>query len=58
MGFNQFFVHHIRISKYWPFPMYQPMGSHTSLVSRKNAAVQSRVRSLVSIGFSCTISEF
>ncbi|RWW35677.1 hypothetical protein BHE74_00059361 [Ensete ventricosum] len=37
------------------------MGSHTSMVSRKNATVinfaQSRARSLVSIDFSCTVSK-
>ncbi|RRT68290.1 hypothetical protein B296_00034303 [Ensete ventricosum] len=38
-SFDQFFVHRLRISKYWPFPMYQPMGSRTSMVSRKNAKV-------------------
>ncbi|RRT76449.1 hypothetical protein B296_00016607 [Ensete ventricosum] len=38
------------------------MGSHTSTVSRKYATIinsaQSRAQSLVSISFSCTVSEF
>ncbi|RWW39040.1 hypothetical protein BHE74_00055666 [Ensete ventricosum] len=38
------------------------MGSYMSMVSRKNVMVinfaQSHVQSRVSIGFSCTISEF
>ncbi|RZS02329.1 hypothetical protein BHM03_00032369 [Ensete ventricosum] len=38
-NFNRFFVHHLRISKYWPFPMYFHMGSRMSSVSRKNTMV-------------------
>ncbi|RWW47536.1 hypothetical protein BHE74_00046457 [Ensete ventricosum] len=30
--FDRFFVHRLVISKYWPFPTYQPMGSHTSTI--------------------------
>ncbi|RWW83928.1 hypothetical protein BHE74_00007534, partial [Ensete ventricosum] len=54
-GFDLFFVHRLRISKYWSFPMYQPMGSHTSMVSQKTTMVikfaQSLVQSRVSIIF-------
>ncbi|RZS05073.1 hypothetical protein BHM03_00035517 [Ensete ventricosum] len=60
-SFDWFFVHRLRNSKYWPFPTYYPMGSGTSIVSQKNTMVinfvQSRVRSRVSIGFSCIISK-
>ncbi|RRT44965.1 hypothetical protein B296_00039021 [Ensete ventricosum] len=31
-SFDRFFVHHLENSKYWPFTMYLPMGSHTSMV--------------------------
>ncbi|RRT31751.1 hypothetical protein B296_00054752 [Ensete ventricosum] len=34
------------------------MGIHTSMVSRKNAMVIDFAQSLVSIDFSCTVSEF
>ncbi|RWV97329.1 hypothetical protein GW17_00039878 [Ensete ventricosum] len=60
-SFNRFFVYHLRNSKFKPFPMYLPLGSHTSLDSLKNTTVinvaQSRVQSQVSIDFSCTVFE-
>ncbi|RRT40745.1 hypothetical protein B296_00046921 [Ensete ventricosum] len=31
--FDRFFRHHLRISKYWSFPTYLPMGSCTSTIS-------------------------
>ncbi|RWV93382.1 hypothetical protein BHE74_00017102 [Ensete ventricosum] len=31
--FDQFFVQRLEILKYWSFPNYLPMGSHTSTVS-------------------------
>ncbi|RWW42389.1 hypothetical protein BHE74_00052070 [Ensete ventricosum] len=34
------------------------MGSHTCKVSRKNVTIINSAQSQVSIGFSCTISEF
>ncbi|RRT59937.1 hypothetical protein BHE74_00044108 [Ensete ventricosum] len=34
------------------------MGSRTSMVSRKNVMVINVTQSRVSIGFSCTVSEF
>ncbi|RWV83863.1 hypothetical protein BHE74_00024453 [Ensete ventricosum] len=34
------------------------MGSRTSTVSRKNATALNSAQSQVSIGFSCTVSEF
>ncbi|RWW37828.1 hypothetical protein BHE74_00057002 [Ensete ventricosum] len=41
--------------------MYLPFGSHTSLVSQKNATfinfAQSCTQGQVSIGFSCTVSK-
>ncbi|RWW40278.1 hypothetical protein BHE74_00054325 [Ensete ventricosum] len=44
-----------------PFPTYLPLGSRTSLVSQKNAAViniaQCRTQNRVSINFSCTVSK-
>ncbi|RWV95223.1 hypothetical protein GW17_00042167 [Ensete ventricosum] len=47
-SFDRFLVHHLGSSKYWPFPTYYPMGSRTSMFSRKNVTVinfaQSRVR--------------
>ncbi|RWV83028.1 hypothetical protein BHE74_00021183, partial [Ensete ventricosum] len=39
LSFDWFFVHYLRISKYWPFPMYFPLGSHKSMVSLKNVTV-------------------
>ncbi|RWW82063.1 hypothetical protein BHE74_00009485 [Ensete ventricosum] len=60
-SFNRFFIYRLKNSKFKPFPTYLPLGSHTSLVSRKNITVknfaQSHVQSRVSIGFSCTISK-
>ncbi|RZS06190.1 hypothetical protein BHM03_00036803 [Ensete ventricosum] len=54
-------MHHLKNLKYWPFPMYEPMGSRTNMISQKNAIVinvaRSHAQSRVSIGFSCTISE-
>ncbi|RWW82069.1 hypothetical protein BHE74_00009490, partial [Ensete ventricosum] len=32
-SFDRFFVHHLGNSKYWPFLMCEPMGSHTDTVS-------------------------
>ncbi|RWW56370.1 hypothetical protein BHE74_00036919 [Ensete ventricosum] len=37
--------------------MYLPMGSRTSMVSRKNVTVKNFVQSQLSIDLSCTISE-
>ncbi|RRT71519.1 hypothetical protein B296_00017897 [Ensete ventricosum] len=58
---DRFFMHHVRNSKFKPFPMYLPLGSCMSLVSRKNMTVinfaQSHAQSRVSIGFSCSVSE-
>ncbi|RRT53186.1 hypothetical protein B296_00044639 [Ensete ventricosum] len=34
--FDQFFMHHFKNSKYWPFITYLRMGSRMSKVSRKN----------------------
>ncbi|RRT43217.1 hypothetical protein B296_00042100 [Ensete ventricosum] len=34
------------------------MGSHTNTVSRKDATIINYAQSLVSIGFSCNVSEF
>ncbi|RWW51583.1 hypothetical protein BHE74_00042064 [Ensete ventricosum] len=31
--FDRFFRHHLRISKYWSFQTYLPMGSCTSMIS-------------------------
>ncbi|RZS27382.1 hypothetical protein BHM03_00060839 [Ensete ventricosum] len=49
-------MHHLRNSKYWPFPTYLPLGSCTRMDSSKNVTVkmfaQSHVRIRVSIGFS------
>ncbi|RRT73273.1 hypothetical protein B296_00026753 [Ensete ventricosum] len=62
LSFDRFFVHRLFDSKYKPFPTYYPMGSHPSMVSRKNTKVinfvQSHARSRVSIDFSCTVSKF
>ncbi|RWW44190.1 hypothetical protein BHE74_00050070 [Ensete ventricosum] len=38
-SFDRFFVHRLGNLKYWPFPTYLTMGSHTNTVSRKNAMV-------------------
>ncbi|RRT33534.1 hypothetical protein B296_00035087, partial [Ensete ventricosum] len=32
LSFDLFFVHPPKNLKYWPFPKYKPMRSHTSLV--------------------------
>ncbi|RWW47689.1 hypothetical protein BHE74_00046295 [Ensete ventricosum] len=32
-SFDRFFMHCLKNSKYWLFPMYSPMGSRTSTVS-------------------------
>ncbi|RWV89198.1 hypothetical protein GW17_00048668 [Ensete ventricosum] len=37
--FDQFFMYYLGISKYWSFPIYYPMGSRTSMVSRKNVTI-------------------
>ncbi|RWW35826.1 hypothetical protein BHE74_00059196 [Ensete ventricosum] len=50
-------MHCLGNSKYWPFTMYSPMVSHSSMVSRKNVTVINFALSRVSIGFSCTVSE-
>ncbi|RRT73074.1 hypothetical protein B296_00020370, partial [Ensete ventricosum] len=34
-SFNQFFMHRLENSKYWPFPTYSPMGSRSSTVREK-----------------------
>ncbi|RWW66997.1 hypothetical protein BHE74_00025594 [Ensete ventricosum] len=61
LSFNRFFVYHLRNTKFKPIPTYLPIGSYTSLVSRKNAMVinfvQSRAQSQVSIGLSSSVSE-
>ncbi|RWW37892.1 hypothetical protein BHE74_00056933 [Ensete ventricosum] len=31
-SFDQFFMHHLKILKYWPFPTDSPMGGRTSMV--------------------------
>ncbi|RZS12125.1 hypothetical protein BHM03_00043519 [Ensete ventricosum] len=46
-GYNQFFVHCLGNSKYWPFPTYLPIGSYTNTVTRKNAMVINFERSRV-----------
>ncbi|RWW02350.1 hypothetical protein GW17_00034571 [Ensete ventricosum] len=51
-------MHHLVISKYWPFQMYSPIGSRTSMVLRKNMMVINFTQSRVSIGFSCIVSKF
>ncbi|RRT39412.1 hypothetical protein B296_00047774 [Ensete ventricosum] len=55
-------MHHLEISKYYPFLTYETMGCRTSMVSLKNVMVinitQSHVQCRVSIGFSRTILEF
>ncbi|RWV88382.1 hypothetical protein GW17_00049531 [Ensete ventricosum] len=56
-SFVQFFVHRLKNLKYWSFPMYLPMGSRTSMVSRKNVTVINFIQSRLSIGLSYTISE-
>ncbi|RRT35676.1 hypothetical protein B296_00038010, partial [Ensete ventricosum] len=60
-SFNWFFIYRLRNSKFKPFPTYLPLGSHSSLVSRKNVMVlnfaQSCAQSRYSINFSCSISE-
>ncbi|RWV79472.1 hypothetical protein GW17_00059399 [Ensete ventricosum] len=60
-SFNRFFVYRLINSKFKPFPTYLPLGSRTSLVSRKNVTVinfaQSRAQNRVSIDFLCTVSE-
>ncbi|RRT71522.1 hypothetical protein B296_00017899 [Ensete ventricosum] len=54
-------MHLLGNSKYWPFPTYSAMGSHTITVSRKYATainfVQCHAQSQVLNGFSCTVSE-
>ncbi|RWV78522.1 hypothetical protein GW17_00060509, partial [Ensete ventricosum] len=53
--FDRFFMHRLRNSKYWSFPIYSSMGSHTSMILRKITTVinfmQSHVPSQVSISF-------
>ncbi|RRT52958.1 hypothetical protein B296_00044488, partial [Ensete ventricosum] len=56
-NFDRYFVHHIRNSKYWPFPTYKPIGNRTSTVSRKNAMVINFVQSHRFNHFSCTVSK-
>ncbi|RRT31758.1 hypothetical protein B296_00054917 [Ensete ventricosum] len=55
-------MNRLRISKYWSFLTYYPIGSHTSTILQKITMVinfvQSRVESRVLIDFSCTVSEF
>ncbi|RWV78256.1 hypothetical protein BHE74_00044540 [Ensete ventricosum] len=51
-------MHYLGIPKYWPFPMYLPMGSRTSTVLLKNMTVINFAQSRVSIDFSCTVLEF
>ncbi|RZR91201.1 hypothetical protein BHM03_00019278 [Ensete ventricosum] len=53
--FDRFFAHYLENSKYSPFPMYYPIGSRTSMVSRKNTMVINFTQSRGSISFSCTI---
>ncbi|RRT65166.1 hypothetical protein B296_00027784 [Ensete ventricosum] len=31
-SFDRFFMHHLKNSKYWPFPMYLTMGSRMSMI--------------------------
>ncbi|RRT63876.1 hypothetical protein B296_00027555 [Ensete ventricosum] len=50
-------MHRLENSKYWPFPMYSAMGSHTSMVLGKNAMVINFAQSRVLISFSCTVSK-
>ncbi|RZR77631.1 hypothetical protein BHM03_00002746 [Ensete ventricosum] len=50
-------MHRLKNLKYWPFPIYSVMGSHTSTVLRKNATVINFIQSRVSIGFSSIISK-
>ncbi|RWV79470.1 hypothetical protein GW17_00059394 [Ensete ventricosum] len=38
-SFNRFFIYCLRNSKFKPFLTYLPLGSRTSIVSRKNAMV-------------------
>ncbi|RWV86362.1 hypothetical protein GW17_00051754 [Ensete ventricosum] len=38
-SFDRFFMHRLRNSKYCPFPDVLAHGSHTNMVSRKNAMV-------------------
>ncbi|RWW67513.1 hypothetical protein BHE74_00025040, partial [Ensete ventricosum] len=56
-SFNWFFVHYFGNLKYRSFPTYWAMGSHTSMVSRKNATIINFAQSRVSIGFSSIISK-
>ncbi|RRT70002.1 hypothetical protein B296_00026254, partial [Ensete ventricosum] len=53
--FDRFFMHRLRNSKYYLFPMYFPIGSRTSTVSWKNITVinfvQSHVQGRDSISF-------
>ncbi|RRT81767.1 hypothetical protein B296_00012073 [Ensete ventricosum] len=44
-SFDRFFMHHLKNSKYWPFPTYLSMGSCTSMVSRKTVMVINFARS-------------
>ncbi|RRT83500.1 hypothetical protein B296_00001444, partial [Ensete ventricosum] len=56
-SFDQFFVHHLINSKYWPFLMYYPIKSLTSTVLRKNVTVIKFAQCRVSIDFSCSVSK-
>ncbi|RWV79468.1 hypothetical protein BHE74_00014878 [Ensete ventricosum] len=60
-SFNWFLVYRLGNLKFKPLPTFLPLGSRTSLVSRKNTTVinfaQSNTQRRVSINFSCTVSE-
>ncbi|RWV83862.1 hypothetical protein GW17_00054474 [Ensete ventricosum] len=51
-------MHRLRISKYWPFPTYLPIGSCTSTILGKNATTINSVQSRILIDFSCTVTVF
>ncbi|RRT83502.1 hypothetical protein B296_00001442 [Ensete ventricosum] len=50
-------MHHLKNLKYWPYTMYSRMGSHTSMVSRKNTTVINFAQSHGLINFSCIVSK-
>ncbi|RWW55919.1 hypothetical protein BHE74_00037402 [Ensete ventricosum] len=50
-SFDQFFVHHPKNSKYWPFLTYLPMVSRTSMVPRKNMTVINFAEAVLRVEF-------